>query len=125
MCPCPIIAVTGSDGKTTTTTIISQLMERAGHRVFVGGNIGHPLLAEVPGMVKEDWAVLELSSFQLMTMDQSPHIAVVTNISPNHLDYHHTMEEYVQAKKNIFLHQSPEDRLILNFDNPGARSMAS
>ncbi len=76
-------------------------------------------------MVEEDYAVLELSSFQLMTMDQSPHIAVVTNISPNHLDYHHTMEEYVQAKKNIFLHQSPEDRLILNFDNPGARSMAS
>ena len=109
----------------STTTIIAEFLKEAGKNVYVGGNIGRPLLADVADMVEEDYAVLELSSFQLMTMDQSPHIAVVTNISPNHLDYHHTMEEYVQAKKNIFLHQSPEDRLILNFDNPGARSMAS
>ena len=124
VCPCPIIAVTGSDGKTTTTTIISQLMERAGHRVFVGGNIGHPLLAEVPGMVKEDWAVLELSSFQLMTMDRSPRIAVVTNLAPNHLDIHKSMEEYVAAKENIFLYQSPEDKVVLNFDNNITRDFA-
>ncbi len=124
-CPGRLIGVTGSDGKTTTTTIIAEFLKEAGKNVYVGGNIGRPLLADVADMVEEDYAVLELSSFQLMTMDQSPHIAVVTNISPNHLDYHHTMEEYVQAKKNIFLHQSPEDRLILNFDNPGARSMAS
>ena len=120
-CPGRLIGVTGSDGKTTTTTIIAEFLKEAGKNVYVGGNIGRPLLADVADMVEEDYAVLELSSFQLMTMDQSPHIAVVTNISPNHLDYHHTMEEYVQAKKNIF----PEDRLILNFDNPGARSMAS
>ena len=124
-CPGRLIGVTGSDGKTTTTTIIAEFLKEAGRNVYVGGNIGKPLLPDVADMVEEDFAVLELSSFQLMTMDQSPHIAVVTNISPNHLDYHHTMEEYVQAKKNIFLHQSPEDRLILNFDNPGARSMAS
>ena len=124
VCPCPIIAVTGSDGKTTTTTIISQLMERAGHRVFVGGNIGHPLLAEVPGMVKEDWAVLELSSFQLITMDRSPRIAVVTNLAPNHLDIHKSMEEYVAAKENIFLYQSPEDKVVLNFDNNITRDFA-
>ena len=91
----------------------------------MGGNIGKPLLADVADMVEEDYAVLELSSFQLMTMDQSPHIAVVTNVSPNHLDYHHTMEEYVRAKKNIFLHQGPEDRLILNYDNEGTRAMAA
>ena len=125
VCPCKIIAVTGSDGKTTTTSLIAEMLKNAGYTVHVGGNIGKPLLSEADRMGKDDVAVLELSSFQLMTMDQSPHIAVVTNISPNHLDYHHTMEEYVQAKKNIFLHQSPEDRLILNFDNPGARSMAS
>ena len=124
VCPCPILAVTGSDGKTTTTTIISQLMERAGRRVFVGGNIGHPLLAEVPAMGPEDWAVLELSSFQLMTMSRSPRIAVVTNLAPNHLDIHRSMEEYVTAKENIFLHQGPEDKVVLNFDNDITRGFA-
>ena len=94
LCPCEIVAVTGSDGKTTTTTIIAELLKAAGKSVYVGGNIGRPLLPDVDGMEPGDIAVLELSSFQLMTMDQSPHIAVVTNISPNHLDYHHTMEEY-------------------------------
>ena len=124
VCPCPIFAVTGSDGKTTTTTIIAEFLKEAGKNVYLGGNIGKPLLPDVADMVEEDYAVLELSSFQLMTMDQSPHVAVVTNVSPNHLDYHHTMEEYVRAKKNIFLHQGPEDRLILNYDNPGTRAMA-
>ena len=124
VCPCKTIAVTGSDGKTTTTTIIAELLKAAGQSVYVGGNIGKPLLPDVDGMVPEDVAVLELSSFQLMTMEQSPHIAVVTNLSPNHLDYHHTIEEYVRAKKNIFLHQGPEDRLILNYDNAPTRALA-
>lgn len=123
-CPSHLIGVTGSDGKTTTTTIIAEFLKEANKNVYVGGNIGKPLLADVADMVEEDYAVLELSSFQLMSMEQSPHIAVITNISPNHLDYHHTMEEYVQAKKNIFLHQGAGDRLILNYDNPGTRAMA-
>ena len=124
VCPCHMIAVTGSDGKTTTTTIIAEFLKEAGRNVYVGGNIGKPLLPDVADMVEEDFAVLELSSFQLMTMEQSPHIAVVTNLSPNHLDYHHTIEEYVRAKKNIFLHQGPEDRLILNYDNAPTRALA-
>lgn len=117
VCPCKRIAVTGSDGKTTTTTIIARLLERAGYTVHLGGNIGKPLLPETGEMKPEDIAVLELSSFQLMTMDASPEIAVMTNLAPNHLDVHKGMEEYVAAKKNIFLHQSPEDKLVLNRDN--------
>ena len=88
VCPCPIIAVTGSDGKTTTTTIIAELLKATGKTVWLGGNIGHPLLCDADRMHLEDYAVLELSSFQLMTMDRSPHIAVVTNLAPNHLDMH-------------------------------------
>ena len=117
VCPCPIIAVTGSDGKTTTTTIIAELLKSAGKRVWVGGNIGHPLLCEADGMLQTDYAVLELSSFQLMTMSRSPHIAVVTNLAPNHLDMHRDMAEYVAAKENIFRHQSRGDIAIFNGDN--------
>ena len=117
VCPCPIIAVTGSDGKTTTTTIIAELLKSAGKRVWVGGNIGHPLLCEADGMLQTDYAVLELSSFQLMTMTRSPHIAVVTNLAPNHLDMHRDMAEYVAAKENIFRHQSRGDIAIFNGDN--------
>ena len=117
VCPCPIIAVTGSDGKTTTTTIIAELLKAAGRRVWVGGNIGHPLLCEADGMLATDYAVLELSSFQLMTMKHSPHIAVVTNLAPNHLDVHRDMAEYVAAKENIFRHQSGEDVAVFNADN--------
>ena len=124
-CPSHLIAVTGSDGKTTTTTIISEFLKEAGKTVYVGGNIGKPLLPDVPDMEPEDFAVLELSSFQLMTMNQSPNVAVITNLAPNHLDYHHTMEEYTNAKKNIFLHQSEDDRLVLNYDNEVTRSMAA
>ena len=125
LCPCKIVAVTGSDGKTTTTTILAEFLKEAGYNVYVGGNIGKPLLPDVSGMEPEDFAVLELSSFQLMTMEQSPNIAVITNLAPNHLDYHHTMEEYTNAKKNIFLHQGEGDRLILNYDNEVTRSMAA
>ena len=124
VCPCRTIAVTGSDGKTTTTTIIAELLKAAGQTVYVGGNIGKPLLPDVDGMEPGDVAVLELSSFQLMTMDRSPDIAVVTNLAPNHLDVHKSMEEYVDAKKNIFLHQGPEGLLVLNQDNEITRGFA-
>lgn len=124
ICPCPIIAVTGSDGKTTTTTIIAELLKKAGKRVWVGGNIGNPLLCEADGMLSTDFAVLELSSFQLMTMTHSPHIAVVTNLAPNHLDIHKSMEEYVWAKENIFRHQQPGDTAIFNLDNTITRQQA-
>lgn len=117
VCPCPKIAVTGSDGKTTTTTIIAKLLEAAGKRVHLGGNIGHPLLSETPDMRPEDVAVLELSSFQLMTMKQSPEIAVVTNISPNHLDVHKDYAEYIAAKENIFTHQDTGNLAVFNADN--------
>ena len=123
-CPCRMIGVTGSDGKTTTTTIIAELLKEAGYNVYVGGNIGKPLLPDVAGMEPEDFAVLELSSFQLMTMEQSPHIAVFTNISPNHLDYHGSMGEYIAAKENIFLHQCGEDRAVFNFDNQTAQDLS-
>lgn len=117
VCPCPIIAVTGSDGKTTTTTLIAEILKQAGHRVWVGGNIGQPLLPMADQMQVSDFAVVELSSFQLMHMTQSPHIAVVTNLAPNHLDVHKDMEEYIEAKANIFLRQSSRDKLVLNLDN--------
>lgn len=124
VCPCPIIAVTGSDGKTTTTTIIAELLKAAGKMVYLGGNIGKPLLPDAGMMEPTDFAVVELSSFQLMTMDQSPHIAVVTNLAPNHLDVHRSMGEYISAKENIFLHQGSNDRVILNADNEITRSFA-
>ena len=114
LCPCKIIGVTGSDGKTTTTTLISEFLKEAGYNVYLGGNIGRPLLPDVSGMAPEDVAVVELSSFQLMTMGQSPNIAVFTNLSPNHLDYHHTMEEYTAAKLNIFSHQGEGDVAVFN-----------
>ncbi len=117
LCPCRIIAVTGSDGKTTTTTIIAGLLKAAGYRTFVGGNIGHPLLCQLDSIRPDDMVVLELSSFQLMTVRQSPGIAVVTNLAPNHLDVHKDMAEYVAAKRNIFAYQDGCDRLVLNADN--------
>ena len=117
VCPCNIIAVTGSDGKTTTTTLISEMLKADGKRVWLGGNIGTPLLPLVRQMQPEDYAVVELSSFQLMDMTHSPRVAVITNLSPNHLDVHKDMEEYVEAKKNIFRFQNPGDRLVVNADN--------
>ena len=117
VCPCTILAVTGSDGKTTTTTLISEMLKAAGKTVWVGGNIGAPLLPRVREMKPEDYAVVELSSFQLMDMKLSPHIAVVTNLAPNHLDIHKDMDEYVEAKKTIFRYQGREDILVVNADN--------
>ena len=117
VCPCQLIAVTGSDGKTTTTTLISEMLKTDGKTVWLGGNIGTPLLPLVRQMKPDDFAVVELSSFQLMDMTRSPMRAVVTNLAPNHLDVHKDMEEYVEAKKNIFRFQKPGDLLILNGDN--------
>ena len=117
VCPCRILAVTGSDGKTTTTTILSELLKAQGYKVHVGGNIGTPLLTKADEMAPEDVAVLELSSFQLMTMKMSPNIAVVTNLAPNHLDVHKSMEEYRDAKKNILLYQRETGIAVLNADN--------
>ena len=117
LCPATIFAVTGSDGKTTTTTLIAKMLEAEGKRVFVGGNIGTPLLPEIENITADDFVVAELSSFQLISMRKSPDIAVVTNVAPNHLDVHKDMDEYVEAKKNILLHQNAFSRTILNRDN--------
>ncbi|MCL1835257.1 MAG: UDP-N-acetylmuramoyl-L-alanine--D-glutamate ligase [Oscillospiraceae bacterium] len=125
LCPCMIIAVTGSDGKTTTTTIIAEILKNEGRRVHVGGNIGTPLLTRVDDIGRDDIAVLELSSYQLMTMKKSPDIAVVTNVSPNHLDVHGSMEEYIGAKRNIFIHQARGCKAVFNADNGIARSFAA
>ena len=117
LCPCTVLAVTGSDGKTTTTTLISEMLKADGKTVWLGGNIGTPLLPLLDNMQPADYAVVELSSFQLMDMRRSPHIAVVTNLAPNHLDVHKDMDEYVEAKKNIFRFQNESDLLVLNADN--------
>lgn len=117
LCPARIFAVTGSDGKTTTTTLIAKMLEKEGYTVHVGGNIGNPLLPEIDNIKPDDMVVVELSSFQLISMRKSPEVAVVTNVAPNHLDIHKDMDEYVEAKKNIILHQSAFSRTILNYDN--------
>lgn len=117
LCPAKIIAVTGSDGKTTTSTLIAKMLEAEGHKIHLGGNIGRPLLPIIEEISPEDYVVAELSSFQLISMRQSPDIAVLTNIAPNHLDIHKDMEEYIDAKKNIFLHQNAFSKLVLNMDN--------
>lgn len=124
LCPCKIFAVTGSDGKTTTTTIISEMLKASGKHVHLGGNIGHPLLPEIENVQPDDVAVIELSSFQLISMRRSPDVAVVTNLSPNHLDIHKDMAEYIDAKKNILNHQNAFGRAILNADNEITASFA-
>ncbi|WP_312695223.1 UDP-N-acetylmuramoyl-L-alanine--D-glutamate ligase [Caproiciproducens sp.] len=117
LCPCKMIAVTGSDGKTTTTTILSEMLKAAGKTVHLGGNIGTPLLPQIESIGPDDVAVVELSSFQLISMRRSPDVAVVTNVTPNHLDMHKDMREYIGAKKNILLHQNAFGRAVLNADN--------
>ena len=116
-CRGKIYATTGSDGKTTTTTIISKLLEAQGYKTWVGGNIGNPLFSNIEEIKDEHMVVLELSSFQLMTMNLGVDVAVVTNLAPNHLDMHKDMKEYVDSKKNIFLYQNCNDILILNREN--------
>lgn len=123
VCPCKIIGITGSDGKTTTTTLVYEFLKHAGHTCHLGGNIGKPLLPEVREMRLDDLAVVELSSFQLMGMRYSPSIAAITNLTPNHLDYHKDFAEYVQAKTSIYTHQVPGERLVLNGDDPVTRTL--
>ena len=124
LCPGLVIGITGSDGKTTTTTLIHEIIKEDGHTCFLGGNIGTPLFTKIAEMQPEDIVVLELSSFQLMNMKISPKISVITNITPNHLNIHADMEEYVEAKKNIFKYQDKDGLVILNYDNEITRECA-
>ncbi len=124
LCPARIFAVTGSDGKTTTTTLIYKILNQHGYKCWLGGNIGTPLLDRIDDIDASDMVVLELSSFQLHTMRNRINTAVITNVSPNHLDVHKSMQEYSDAKKNIFLYQTDKDTLILNYDNPITREFA-
>lgn len=121
-CPCKIIAVTGSDGKTTTTSLIYEMLKSAGYTCHLGGNIGRPLVADVENMTPEDVCVVELSSFQLHTMKRSADIAVVTNVTPNHLDWHTDFDEYKNAKKAVFKYQKEGARVVLNYDNEITRA---
>lgn len=125
LCPATIFAVTGSDGKTTTTTLIAEMLKSEGRKVYVGGNIGKPLLPEIEEITADDCIVVELSSFQLISMRKSPDVAVVTNVAPNHLDIHKDMDEYVSAKRNVLLHQNAFSRTVLNVDNEITRSFAA
>ncbi len=124
LCPCKVIGVTGSDGKTTTTTLIYEMLKAGGYRAHVGGNIGKPLLGSLEEIYEDDMVVLELSSFQLQTMRLSPEVAVITNITPNHLDYHVDMDEYVEAKSNIFKYHNEKCRIVLNEDNAHTRNIS-
>lgn len=117
LCPGKIIGITGSDGKTTTTTLIYNMLVTDGYHCYLGGNIGTPLFTKIDEMTPDDIIVLELSSFQLMTLKKSPDIAVITNVTPNHLDIHKSYDEYINAKKNIYKYQKENDILVLNYDN--------
>lgn len=120
----PILGVTGSSGKTTTTSLVGEILKESGMATYVGGNIGTPLITQIETIAAEDYVLLELSSFQLEGLDQSPHGALVTNITENHLDVHPTMEHYMEAKQNIYRHQKPHDFVVLNYDDPLTRAMA-
>ena len=124
LCPCRLYAVTGSDGKTTTSTLIARFLEKSGRTVHLGGNIGKALLPEIEEIGEDDAAVVELSSFQLLSMRCAPDVSVVKNVTPNHLDVHKDMEEYTNAKKNVYLHQNAFSRTVLNLDDPVTRSFA-
>ncbi len=124
LCPAPIFAVTGSDGKTTTTSIICELLKTTGKTVHLGGNIGTPLLPVVETISEEDYVVVELSSFQLMSMKKGPAVSVVTNVAPNHLDVHKDMEEYIEAKTNIFRYQDGNSKTVLNLENDITRNFS-
>ncbi len=117
LCPCKTIGITGSDGKTTTTTLIYEILKQSGKKCFLGGNIGAPLLDRIEQISKDDVAIIELSSFQLHNMRVSPDVAVITNITPNHLDYHTDYQEYIDAKKNVYVHSDSESTLVVNYDN--------
>ena len=124
LCPCEIYAVTGSDGKTTSTTLISEFLKTEGKTVHLGGNIGRALLPIIETISENDVAVVELSSFQLISMRKSPDVAVITNISPNHLDVHGTMEEYIDSKCNLIRHQNAFSKTVLNYENEETMKLA-
>lgn len=124
LCPCKTYAITGSDGKSTTTTLVKEFFERDGKKVFFGGNIGKPLLSRIEEITEDDVAVVELSSFQLISMRESPYAAAITNITPNHLNVHGTMEEYIESKCNILYHQNAFSKAVLNYDNENTRNLA-
>ncbi|HEY8496521.1 MAG TPA: UDP-N-acetylmuramoyl-L-alanine--D-glutamate ligase [Limnochordales bacterium] len=124
LCRGRTVGVTGSSGKTTTTTLIGEMLKAGPRPVYVGGNIGRPLLEVIEEIPQDAWVVLELSSFQLEMLDKSPHVAVVTNVTPNHLDAHGTMEAYVAAKERIFRFQRPDDLAVFNLDNPATAAMS-
>ena len=125
LCPCKMYAVTGSDGKTTTTSLIAKMLEESGRKVYLGGNIGRALLPVAHEVEETDVAVVELSSFQLISMKQSPDVAVVTNVTPNHLDHHKDMQEYIDAKRNILLYQNDNSKAVLGFENAVSKGMES
>ncbi len=122
-CPAPIVAVTGTKGKTTTTTMLELILERGTRRVYSGGNIGRAIIQELDTITKDDIVLLELSSFQLETLGMSPHIAVITNVSEDHLDHHGTRESYIAAKRNIVAWQGPRDIAVLNLDDHAVVAM--
>ena len=124
LAPCKIIGVTGTEGKTTTTTLIYTIISKSGKRCFLGGNMGKPIFTKIKDVNSDDIIVLELSSFQLVNMEQSPNISIVTNIYPDHLNVHKSYEEYREAKKNIFKHQNRDDIVVLNYDNEFTRDFA-
>ncbi len=130
LCPCDMIGITGSDGKTTTTTVTSLILKKqaeldgSGRKIYLGGNIGTPLIQYVEQIKPDDICVVELSSFQLHTMKRLPHIAAITNITPNHLNWHTDMKEYIDAKTNIFAHQTKNDRVVLNYENDITRELS-
>ncbi len=123
-CPAPVVGITGSAGKTTTTALVGEMCRAAGMRTWVGGNIGNPLIPDLDQIGPDDRVVMELSSFQLEVMTTSPHVAAVLNVTPNHLDRHKTMEAYIAAKRNIVAHQKKEDFALLGYDDANARSLA-
>lgn len=125
LCPAELFAVTGSEGKTTTALILQKLLSEAGFNCHLAGQIGTPLLSQLEHITEQDKVVLELSSFQLNAMSRSPHVAVITNLSPNHLDYHGSMQDYMEAKKSIYQYQNAHDRLILNYDNDLTRELGA
>jgi len=125
LCPAPVIGITGSSGKTTTTTLIGEMLQASGQKTWVGGNIGWSLINSVDRIMPDDLVVMELSSFQLEAMQRSPHIAVVLNITPNHLDRHQSMKSYIKAKSQIVRHQKTGDIAILGYDNETARSLGN
>lgn len=124
LAPCKVIGVTGTEGKTTTTTLINEIVKKSGRKTYLGGNMGKPIFTKIRNIKPENIIILELSSFQLSDMDISPDISVVTNIYPDHLNVHKSYEEYREAKKNIFKHQSENGIVVLNYDNEFTREFA-